>query len=161
MSWRIPWSRNTCTFAVSRAEGSFESGTKCTALEKRSTIVSTTVLPSEGGRPVTKSTAMCDHGRCGTGRGRRRPAGARCDDLPRAQMEQAATKPLVSSAMEDHQNRCRRRERQRRNPGWQTTLDSCPHWRMAVRAAGRINIRHRGQPCNSAHLHSSNKIKLI
>lgn len=33
------------------------------------------VLPSEGGRPVTKSRAMWDQGRLGIGRGRSRPTG--------------------------------------------------------------------------------------
>lgn len=31
------------------------------------------VLPEEGGKPVTKSRAMCDHSPLGVGNGRRRP----------------------------------------------------------------------------------------
>lgn len=60
---------------VSRAEGSFARGKKCAALENLLMMVSMTVLPSEGGKPVTKSRAMCDHGRAGMDSGWRRPAG--------------------------------------------------------------------------------------
>ena len=38
------------------------SGIKCTALDNLSTIVRMVVLWLEVGRPVTKSSAMCDHG---------------------------------------------------------------------------------------------------
>lgn len=45
---------------ISAAEGSMDSGTKCAALENRSTMVEITVCLSEGGRLVAKSAAMCD-----------------------------------------------------------------------------------------------------
>ena len=60
-----PCSRKTCwtrIWAVSLADGSFGSGTKCADLEKRSTMDRMMVLPWDLGNPVTKSTAMWDHG---------------------------------------------------------------------------------------------------
>lgn len=62
--------------AVSKAEGNFGRGIKWTNLENLSMMVRTAVLPSDGGSPVTKSTATCDQGRGGMGKGRRKPAGA-------------------------------------------------------------------------------------
>ncbi len=51
-----------CRSAVSRAEGYFGKRTKLTDLENLSMMVSMVVLSSEGGKPVTKSTEMCDQG---------------------------------------------------------------------------------------------------
>lgn len=51
-------SERTTRSAVSEAEGNLERGTKCTYLEKLSTMVNMVVLLLEGGRPVTKFTAM-------------------------------------------------------------------------------------------------------
>ena len=48
-------------------------------------IVSMTVLPSDGGNPVMKSTAICDQGRLGMGKGRSRPAGGQWEALLLAQ----------------------------------------------------------------------------
>lgn len=101
---------------VSAAEGSFGSWTKCADREKRSTMVSTTVLWSEGGRPVTKSKAMWDQGRRGVERGCRSPAGAWWEDFPRAHMVQAATNSLVWWVKVDHQNCWQRRWRVRATP---------------------------------------------
>lgn len=42
--------------------------------KKQFTIVTVTVLPCEGMRPVTMSKEMCDHGRPGTETGCRLPA---------------------------------------------------------------------------------------
>lgn len=49
-----------CTrrLAVSRADGSLGRGLKCTDLENQSIIVRIVMLPSEGGSPMRKSTAM-------------------------------------------------------------------------------------------------------
>jgi hypothetical protein len=44
--------------AVFLAEGILGNGTRCTDLENRSTTVRIVALPSDGGRPVTKSRAM-------------------------------------------------------------------------------------------------------
>ncbi len=73
------WSTISC--AVSWADGNLGSGIKWAALENRSTTVKTTVFPADGGRPVTKSRAMCDHGREGMGSGLRKPAGGELLDL--------------------------------------------------------------------------------
>lgn len=70
MSEGRPWRRNTwCTnrSAFSLAEVSQGRATKCTAFEKRSIIVKITVIHLDGGRQVTKSTAICDQGQHGWG----------------------------------------------------------------------------------------------
>ena len=61
--------------AVSKALGSDLKGTNLTHLEKQSTTVRIVVKPSDRVKSVTKSIAMCDHGRSGTGRGSSLPAG--------------------------------------------------------------------------------------
>ncbi len=78
--------------AVSLAEGNLGKGIKCAAFENRSTTVKTTVMPLEGGRAVTKSSAMWDQGLEGTDSGRSNPSGGRLDVLLVAQTEQARTK---------------------------------------------------------------------
>lgn len=45
-----------------RLTGALAGEQKCAAFEKQSAIVKITVWLLENGRPVTKSTAMCDHG---------------------------------------------------------------------------------------------------
>lgn len=53
-------------------EGSFSRAAKCTILEKQSTMLRKTILPSDEGKPVTKSKLICDQGRhCHDGQGRR------------------------------------------------------------------------------------------
>ncbi len=61
-------------------------------LEKRSTTVRMVVLPDELGMSVTKSMAMWDHGRWGTGSGWRRPAGRWREGLDVLQAVQLFTK---------------------------------------------------------------------
>lgn len=61
--------------AVSNAEGSLGRGTKCKDSENQSTIVKITVWQLDGGKPVTKSTAIWDNGRLGMGNGCNNPAG--------------------------------------------------------------------------------------
>ncbi len=78
--------------AVSLAEGILGRGIKWVAFENRSTTVKTTVLPWEGGSPVTKSSEMWDQGLEGTGSGWRSPAGGRLEVLEMAQTEQDKTK---------------------------------------------------------------------
>lgn len=62
------------SLAILNPEGSLVSGMKCTALEILSTNVRMVVFLSNGGRPVTKSTAMCDWGHQRVKRGLRGPA---------------------------------------------------------------------------------------
>lgn len=81
--------------AVSKAVGSLGRGTKWTALEKLSIMDHVLVLPSDGGRMVTKSTAIWDQGHFGIGKGQRRPVEGWCEALLRAQTEQAATKSHI------------------------------------------------------------------
>ena len=99
MSLGKPWRRTTwdrTNSAVSLAEGSLGNATKCTILEKRSTMMSMTVLPSELGNPVTKSMAMLDQGHEKIGSGWSWPAGAWREGLQRAQMGHADTYSLTS-----------------------------------------------------------------
>ncbi len=76
----------------------------------------------EGGRAVTKSSAMWDQGLEGTDSGWSSPSGGRLEVLPRAQTEQAKTKSRTSRAMEGHQNCCLTRKLVRPILGWQATL---------------------------------------
>ena len=98
MSQGSPWRRKTWRSSnspVSTAEGSFCRDTKWDALEKRSTIVRITVCPSEGGRPILKSSAIYNQECCGISRGcyrrwrrhghpnhRRPPEDVTCSRLP-------------------------------------------------------------------------------
>ncbi len=61
------------------------------------------VLPSEGGRSVTKSTPRCDQGRFGTGSGRSLPAGKWRGLLDMAQSGHPCTNLLTSLAILGHQ----------------------------------------------------------
>uniref|UniRef100_A0A3B3E024 Putative nuclease HARBI1 n=1 Tax=Oryzias melastigma TaxID=30732 RepID=A0A3B3E024_ORYME len=73
-----------------------------------------TVLPFDGGSPVTKSMARWDQGRLGLGRGCSRPAGAEDEDLERAQKRlQSAILQQISlpPAPRRHVTRERRRRR--------------------------------------------------
>ncbi len=81
-----------------------------------------------GGRAVTKSSEMWDQGLEGTGSGWSSPSGGRLEVLPMAQTEQANTKLWTSWAIRGHQNRCFTRNLVRLTPGWQATLEQCPHW---------------------------------
>lgn len=83
-----------------------ERSPKCTNLDKWSFMVRMVVLPDEGGRPVTKSKTMWDHGLFGVGRGRIRPAGRVFGTLFCAQTKQAVTYSCVSVTKEGQQNRC-------------------------------------------------------
>ncbi len=68
----IPNTRKTWfmrSSAVSLAEGNFGRGMNRAALENRSKTTWMTVLPWDGGSPVTKSRERCDHGLRGTGNG--------------------------------------------------------------------------------------------
>lgn len=66
-------------------------------------MVKITALPAEGGRPVTKSSAMWDHGLEGVGRGWSCPAGDWFVDLFLAQTGQAETYSRASLVKEGHQ----------------------------------------------------------
>ena len=96
---------------------------KCAVLEKRSIKVRMVVLPSDMGRPVTKSRVMCDQGRLGMGRGRSRPEWGRVEVLFRAQVAHAAIKERTSASIVDHQNRQRMKSNVRVIPGWQVSLE--------------------------------------
>ena len=128
MSVGIPCRRKTCLTrrsAVSLKDGSLGSAMKCAALEKRSIMVRMVVFPSDVGRPVTKSKAMCDQGRLGMGRGRRSPERGRVEVLFRAQTVQAEINERTSASMVGHQNRRRRKSRVRVIPGWQVSREEC------------------------------------
>ncbi len=63
--------------AISMAVGKPLRGMSLQAFENRSTATNIHVLPSDGGKSVTKSTPRCDQGRRGMGRGGSFPDG-RC-----------------------------------------------------------------------------------
>ncbi len=68
----IPNTRKTwfmISSAVSLAEGNLGRGINRAAFENQSTTTRMTVLPWEGGSPVTKSRERCDHGLWGMGKG--------------------------------------------------------------------------------------------
>ncbi len=135
---RKTWSR-TMT-AVSLAEGSLGRGMKWTAFEN----LSTTVLPLDGGRPVTKSMAMWDQGLEGIDSGRRSPTGGRLEPFPTAHTGQANTNSRASRATDGHQNRCLISASVRATPGWQASPEEWPHWRMLVRTDSGTNNRPSG-----------------
>ncbi len=101
---RKTWSKKIVT--VSLAEGKLRRGIKWVTFENLFTTVRTTVLPMEGGKPVTTSIVMCDQGREGTDIGWSSPAGGRLEPLLAAQMGQADTNRQESLTMDGHQNRC-------------------------------------------------------
>ncbi len=144
-----PWMRktwSTTVAAVSLAEGNLGKGIKWAAFENRSTTVKTTVLPREGGRAVTKSSAIWDQGLEGTDSGWSNPSGGRLEVLPRAQTEQAKTNSRISRAMARHQNRCLTKNMVRPIPGWQATLEQWPHWMTLDRNPSGTNNRPVGHP---------------
>ncbi len=67
-------------------------------------MVRMTVLPSDRGRPVTKSKAMWNQGQLGTGRGQRMPELGLVEDLFWVHTEQAEMKDWVSASIVGHQN---------------------------------------------------------
>ena len=125
----IPWIWNTwftSSSAVSVAEGSLGRPPKCTALENRSTIVRMVSLPCDTGNPVTKSKAMGNQGRPGTGSGRRRPADGQCAAFPWTQTVQALTYSRISAAIVGHQKWRWSSDKVQKDPGWQANLDGDP-----------------------------------
>ncbi len=132
--------------AVSLAEGNLGKGMKWAAFKNRSTTVKMTVLPWEGGRAVTKSSAMWDQGLEGTDSGWSNSSGGRLEVLPRAQSEQAKTKSQMLRAMERHQNRCLTRKPVRFTPGWQATFEQWPHRMTSDRNLSGTNNRPGGHP---------------
>lgn len=89
---------------VSLAEGSLERETRCTNFEKRSTMVMTQVLPSDGDRLVTKSMEIWDQGWRGTHRGLGRLGDGWLSTLKHAQMLQDNQEPW------DHSKTCKRKQ---------------------------------------------------
>ena len=129
---------------VSLEEGSLGRAMKCTALEKRSITVRMVVLPSDGGKPVTKSRAMWDQGRLGMGRGRRRPERGRIEVLFWAQVAHGAIKERTSASIVDHQNRRRMKSNVRVIPGWQVSLEEWAQTSTLDRTAPGTNKRLGG-----------------
>ncbi len=155
-----PWMRKTWSktiVAVSLAEGNLGRGIKWVAFENLSTTVRTTVLPSERGKPVTKSIAMCDQGREGTDSGWSSPAGGRLAPLPAAQMGQADTNRRASLTMDGHQNRCLISLWVRVAPGWQARLEEWPHCRTLVRTDSGTNSRLSGHPAGTVMSRSTSR----
>ncbi len=124
-------------------------GIKWAAFENLSPTVRTTVLPLEGGKPVTKSIAMFDQGREDTDSGWSSPAGGRLEPLPAAQIRQAAANCRTSLAMDGHQNHCLINLWVRVAPGWQARVEELPHCRMLVRTDSGTNSRLSGHPAGT------------
>lgn len=108
-------------------------------------MVRMTELPSDWGRPVTRSKEMCDQGLHGPGRGCSSPE-RRCREvLFWAQIWQVPKNSPISFSSNGHQNRCLRKLIDRRT---QLSLEDCPHcrtleWRFVERkkVVGRAVIR--------------------
>ena len=96
-------------------------GTKWTDLEKRSTTVRMVELQFEGGRPVTKPTAMWEQGRLGTGRGTMR--------ILTSGTEHTAMNSLTSLNRLGHQKCWQRSWHVRWNLEWKVSLEMWPHMR--------------------------------
>ncbi len=98
-----PWMRktwSTTVAAVSLAEGNLGKGIKWAAFENRPLRLKQPYYPGEGGRAVTKSSAIWDQGLEGTDSGWSNPSGGRLEVLtPAAQTEQAKTNSRISRAM--------------------------------------------------------------
>ncbi len=99
---------------------------KWATLENLSTTVMTTVMPLDGGRPVTKYIAMCDQVREGTDSGWSNPAGGQMEPFPAAQTRQANTNKWTSRTTDGHQNCCLINMQVQVVPGWQASLE-WPH----------------------------------
>ncbi len=117
---------------------------KWVAFENRSTTVKTTMLPWEGGRPVTKSSEIRDQGLEGTNSGWRSPAEGRLEVLEIAQTKQAKTKSPMSRAIDGHQNRYLMRNVEWVTPGWQANLEEWPHRMTSDRKLLGTNKRPSG-----------------
>ncbi len=102
--------------------------------------------PGRVGGRVIKSSEMWDQGLEGTGSGWRSPSGGRLEVLPVAQAEQANTKSWTSWAIRGHQNRCLTKNLVRLTPGWQATLEQCPHWMTSDLTDSGTNKRLGGPP---------------
>ena len=102
------------------------------------------MLPSDGGRPVTKSRAMWEQGRLGMGRGHSRPEQGRVEVLFRAQDAHTAIKELTSASIVDHQNRQRMKSNMRVIPGWQVSLEEWAQTSTLDRTASGKNKRLGG-----------------
>lgn len=116
------------------------------------------VLPLDGGRPVTKSTAMCDQGREGTDSGWSSPAGGRLELLPAAKIEQVDTNWRASIVMNGHKNRCLVNIQVRVGPGWQASLDEWPHCRMLIQIDSGTNNRLSGHPAGTPYSRCHNYV---
>lgn len=84
-----------------------------------------TVLPLDGGRPVTKSIAMCDQGQLGMDNGSR-PEGWGLEDLEHAHMELAAIYSRTHFSIDGQNNRLHSKVRVLCTPAWQETHEVCP-----------------------------------
>lgn len=104
------------------------------------------MLPLEGGRPVTKSMAMWDQGRCSIGSGCNNPAVSQVVPLLRAQMEHAVTYSWTLGFMEGHQNLGETWERVFRIPGWHDSSEASAQWITADLRSGGMNRRPGGKP---------------
>jgi hypothetical protein len=118
MLTRSPWIwKKSCTrsWATFLAEGNLGRGMKWVALENLSTTVRIVVLGSDGGSPVTKSSDIWD--------GDEKQEVAEGGQPELAAESCSATKAGTSGTIVDHQKRCRRKARVRREPGWQVSLE--------------------------------------
>ncbi len=143
-----PWSKDVINYR-SRCLlgwGQFGQGNKMGRLREPVHYGKTTVLPREGGRAVTKSSAIWDQGLEGTDSGWSNPSGGRLEVLPRARLSRPKQTLGVSRAMARHQNRCLIRNMVRPIPGWQATLEQWPHWMTLDRNPSGTNNRPVGHP---------------
>lgn len=102
------------------------------------------LFPEEAGRPVIKSRAMCDHGRCGVTSGWRRPEGCLVDGLLREQAGHAATYSFTSLLRDGHQKYRLRNVMGLLTPGWHVNRAVWAQWISAPRAAEGTKRRPGG-----------------
>ena len=100
-----------------------------------SIMVRIVVLWLEVGKPVTKSSAMWDHGLWGIVSGSSNPCGGLCVTLDWAQTEQAATKFWISSLISGHLNLHWMKEFVLLEPGWPESWEEWPHWMTWARSS--------------------------
>lgn len=114
--WRSNW-------ALSLKDGSLGKDTKCAILEKRSTTARITLFSSEGDRPVTKSTEMCDYGSWGSGMRLQETRRSLMWHFCWLQMGQALMYSLASFSSMDHLKYWRRMSQVLWLPGSQNNLE--------------------------------------
>lgn len=108
-------------------------------------MVRIVVLPSEGGRPMSKSMDMYDQGHMGRGNGQSRPAGRFVGVLHWAHSGQAATYSLTSWTRGGHQNLLWTTKHVLEMPEWQEKQEVWHLWMIIAQSLSGTNSLPEGQ----------------